>query len=211
MSYTLYYSPGTASFVVHWALIEIGAPFELALVDFDSNAQKAPAYLKINPSGHVPALVIDGTAYAETAALLMLLAERHPQKALAPLPGAPERAAYLQWMIYFANTLQPAFRLWFYSDEGAGPENVEATRAQARSRIEKAWDRVDALLADGRPYLLGAKIGMADFLGTMLMRWSRNMPRPATGWPHINAYVLRMRAMPSYRATHDREGLTDWI
>jgi glutathione S-transferase len=211
MTYTLYGSPGAASMCVHWMLIELGVPFEFVTLDFAKNATKDPAYLKINPGGHVPALVIDGVAYAETAALLMLLAERHPEHNFAPEIGSSDRAAYLQWMIILANTLMPAFRLYFYADEGAGPENVEATKAQALIRIGKAFDRIDALMADGRPYLLGDKLRAADFLLTMLTRWSRNMPKTATNWPHLKRYVERMRIMPSYRETHDREKLEGWI
>lgn len=211
MSYTLYGAPGTASMCVHWMLIELGVPFEFVTLDFEKNAQKDPAYLKINPSGHVPALVIDGAAYSETAALLMLLAERHPERHFAPAVGAADRALYLQWMIILANTLMPAFRLYYYPDEGAGPDNTDATKAQAAIRIGKAFDRVDALLADGRPYLLGAGMSAADFLLGMLARWSRNLARTAMDWPHLGAYVRRLRALPSYRETHAREGLQGWI
>jgi glutathione S-transferase len=211
MTYTLYGSPGAASMCVHWMLIELGVPFEFVTLDFAKNATKDPAYLKINPGGHVPALVIDGVAYAETAALLMLLAERHQDRGFAPAIGVPDRAAYLQWMIVLANTLMPAFRLYFYADEGAGPENAEATKAQACIRIGKAFDRIDALMADDRLYLLGDKLRAADFLLTMLTRWSRNMPKTATNWPHLKRYVERMRTMPSYRETHDREKLEGWI
>ena len=211
MTYTLYGAPGTASMCVHWMLIELGVPFEFVVLDFEKKAQKDPAYLRINPSGQVPALIVDGKAHTEAAALLMILAERHPERGFAPAIGAPERADYLQWMIYLANTLMPAFRLFYYADEGAGPENVEATKAQAEIRIAKAWDRIDALLSDGRPYTLGTRMGAADFLLTMLTRWSRNNTRTAMDWPHLKPYVERMRAMPSYRETHEREGLQGWI
>lgn len=211
MTYTLYGSPGTASMCVHWMLIELGVPFEFKALDFAKNEQKDPAYLKINPGGHVPALVIDGKAYAETAALLMLLAERHPKHGFAPEIGALDRGDYLQWMIIFANTLMPAFRLFYYADEGAGPENAEATKVQAIIRIEKVFDRIDAVLADGRPYLLGDTLRATDFLLAMLTRWSRNLPRTAMQWPHLKVYVERMRALPSYRETHTREGLQGWI
>lgn len=207
MSYTLYGAPGTASMCVHWMLIELGVAFDLVALDFEKQEQKSPAYLKINPSGHVPALVIDGKAYSEAAALVMILAERHPERGFVP----DDRAAYLQWMIFLANTAMPAFRLYFYADEGAGPENAQASKAHAQARIERAWDRVDALLADGRPYMLGARMSAADFLLTMLTRWSRNMRRTAMDWPHLAAYVLRLRALPSYRETHAREGLQGWI
>lgn len=211
MSYVLYGAPGTASMCVHWMLIELGVPFEFVTLDFEKEAQQDPAYLAINPAGHVPALVIDGKAYSETAALLMLLAERHPERRFAPATGAPDRALYLQWMITLANSVMPAFRLFYYADEGAGPQNAEAAKAQAASRIAKVFDRIDAQLADGRPYLLGDTMTAADFLLGMLARWSRNLPRTAMDWPHFKAYVGRIRALPSYRATHDSEGLQGWI
>jgi len=192
-------------------LIELGVPFEFISLDFEKGDQKTPDYLKINPTGHVPALVIDGVAYSEAAALLMILAERHPDAKLAPAVNATERALYLQWMVYLANTLMPAYRLWFYSDEGAGPDNVEATREQARIRIEKVWDRLNGLLADGRAYAMGPHLTTVDFLIGMLARWSRNMPKTAVDWPHVRRYVERVRALPSYQETHKREGLTGWI
>lgn len=209
--YKLYYSPSTAATAVHWMLIELGVPFELSLVDIEAKAQKSPDYLALNPSGHVPTLVIDGRPHAELAALLMLLAERHPEAGFDVPPGAPERADYLQWMLFLANTLQPAYRLWFYADDVAGPDNGDAVRAEAQSRIEAIWARIDAHLSDGRAFMLGSRMTAVDFLAPILARWSRNMPRPATAWPHVKAYVDRMRARPGLREVHAREGLTDWI
>jgi glutathione S-transferase len=209
--YTLYYSPGTASLAVHWMLIELGAEFDTVAIDFETEDQKSAAFLAINPSGHVPALIVDGTPRAEVAALLMLLAERHPLAGLAPAPGDAARPGYLQWMVYLANTLQPAFRAWFYADEPAGAEHKAAAQRQAKQKIEAAWDRFDARLSDGRAYLLGDALTAPDFLLTMLARWSRNMPRPATDWPHLKAYIDRMRSRPSLREVHVRERLEDWI
>ena len=51
----------------------------------------------------------------------------------------------------------------------------------------------------------------ADFLGTMLMRWSRNMPRPATGWPHLGPYIVRMRARRGFLELCRREDLVEWL
>jgi glutathione S-transferase len=209
--YTLYYSPGTASLAVHWMLIHLNTPFSLRLVDFAANAQKSPEYLAINPSGHVPALVVDGKPHAECAALLMLLAERHADAGLEPVPGTPERADYLQWFFYLANTLQPAFRAWFYPDEIAGTENNEAAKAKARAKIEACFSRLDAHFANGRHYLLGNRLSAVDFLATMLTRWSRNMPKPATQFPHLLPYINRMRSLNSLQEVHAREGLTGWI
>ncbi len=210
MTYTLYYSPGAASMAVHWMLIELGVPFEARKVDIDAGEQRLPDYLRINPTGRVPTLVIDGTARAESAALLMLLAERHPEREFAPPSGTPARAEWLESMIYLANTVLPAMRDWFYAAKDGDPAGAETVRSLARSRIEGAWARLDALFADGRTTLVGNQLSTADFLAVMLMRWSRNMPRPATSWNNLAPYIHRMRSLPSFIEVNEREGLTDW-
>lgn len=211
MTYRLYYSPATASLCVHWMLIELGASFELALVDLEAGAQNDPEYLRLNPQGRVPTLVVDGEAYGESAALLMLLAERHPEAGLAPRPGEAGRRRWLETMVYLANNLSPAFRDWFYAGKDGDPAGAEAVQALAKDKIEAVWKRLDDMLADGRPYLLGEAVTTVDFLALMLMRWSRNMPRPVTSWPRLEAYVRRMRARPAFLEVCRREGITEWL
>ncbi|HEY0335486.1 MAG TPA: glutathione S-transferase family protein [Stenotrophomonas sp.] len=210
MSTILYYSPSTAALVVHWLLIELDLPHELRLVDVEKGEQKRPGYLALNPAGVVPTLVLEGQAMTEAAAIVMHLADRHPAAGLAPAPGSAARADYYRWMFWCANTLQPAFRAWFYPHEPAGAGQEDAVRAQARQVIERAWERVAGHLAQQGPYLLGERLSAADFLLTMLMRWSRNMPRPSDDWPVLRDYARRMKDRPAFGETYRREGLTDW-
>ncbi|RDZ28263.1 glutathione S-transferase family protein [Lysobacter silvisoli] len=207
--YALYYSPGAASLVVHWLLIELDAPHELRLTDIASGAHKTPEYLALNPEGRIPTLVVDDEPLCETAALLLLLGDRHPESGFAPAPTDPRRGAYYQWMLYLANAVQSPLRLWWYpSDLGAA--DPEAVRAAVRERVESAWQRIDAHLAAHGPYLLGEGPGIVDFYLTMLMRWTRNMPRPGHDWPHLAELARRMKARPSFRTLYEREGLTEW-
>jgi glutathione S-transferase len=207
--YRLYFAPGAASLAVHWMLLDLGVEHELIRLDTEKGEHKRAEYLRLNPNGLVPTLLVDDKPVFECAALLLLLAERHPEAKMAPAPGSPQRAEYLQWMLHFANTLQPSFRTWFYPKEAAGPEHEEFAKALTRGRIEAAWDRVDAVLAT-RPYMIGDELTAVDFLATMLMRWSRNMPKPATEWTAIASYVARMKQRPSFRALYESEGLTEW-
>jgi glutathione S-transferase len=207
--YTLYYSPGAASMLPHLLLREIGAPHELRAVDIGAGANRSADYLQLNPDGVIPTLLIDGTPHAETAALLLMLCERHPEAGLAPPVGSPQRLAFLQGVLHLANTLQPAFRLWFYPGD-LGPADADAVKAGVRGRIEQTFARLDAQL-DGRDYLLGgAQPSALDFYAVMLMRWSRNMPRPATEWPRLKALADRIRARDSWRKLYELEGLTEW-
>jgi glutathione S-transferase len=210
MSVTLYGSQSTASLVVHWLLIELGIEHELRMLDFDKHEQRSPEYLAINPQGRVPTLIVDGQVLTESAAIAMHLADLHPQAGLAPAIGTPERAAYYRWMLFGAYTLMPAYRGWFYPDEPAGADNIDKVKASSRVTLEAAWQQVNDHLEAHGPYLLGEKLSAADFVFTMLMRWSRNMPRPTDTWPALKAFAERMKARPAFKETYRREGITDW-
>ena len=196
--------------MVHWLLIELDAEHELVKVDTEKREHKSPAYLKLNPNGVIPTLLIDGEPVYESAALVLVLADMYPMAGLAPALDTPERARYYQWLVHLANTLQPAFRAWFYPDEPAGAANADAAKEEARRRVEAAWDRIDAHLAENGPWLLGDKLSAADFHLTMLMRWSRNMPKPATEWPQLAKLAQRMKARPSFKKLYEVEQLSEW-
>jgi len=208
--YTLYYSPGTASMAVHLALIEIGAPHRLELVDFERKAQRDEAYLRLNPLGQVPTLVIDGVPHTESTALLMMLADRHPEARLAPPPGTPERNAWYQWQLFQSSVLGAHFRHWFYPPDLGAAEHPPAVRTALQQRIEGAWQRLDTHLAAHGPYLLGERFSTADLLLIMYMRWSRNMPRSALDWPALNRFAALVRGRESWQRLCDVEDLQEW-
>jgi glutathione S-transferase len=206
---TLYYSPGSASMLVHLTLLECGTAHVLQKVDLASGQQRSASYLSLNPNGVVPTLVIDGVPHGESAAMAMLLVERHPAAALAPAAGSDARADYLQWMFYLANSLQPRFRQWFYAGEDL-PDASESIAEAARIGIEACWSRINTHLATHGPYVLGEAFSVVDLYALMLMRWSRNMPRPATSWPHLDALATRLKQRPSWQQLCDIEALVEW-
>ncbi|PPU97058.1 glutathione S-transferase [Xanthomonas populi] len=210
MTATLYHAPKHCSFRRAWPLIEREVPHALHSPDFERAEQKSPEYLVLNPAGVVPTLVLDGQVLTEAAAIVLHLADTYPQAGLAPPLGTPARAAYYKWMFFCANTLQPAYRAWFYPGEPAGAEHSDAAQAQARQKLEAAWNKVDAQLQANGPPLLGQMLSAADCMLTMMMRWSRNMPRPSDIWPALQTHAQRMKARPAFQETYRREGLTDW-
>ena len=208
--YTLYYSPGTASLAVHLALLEIGAPHRLELVDFDKQAQRSAEYLLLNPQGVVPTLLIDGQPYAEAAALLLMLADRHPEARLAPPPGTAQRNEWYQWLAYLSFSLGATYRNWFYPQGLGFAEHPPGVRAALQSRIEAVWARLDTRLAAHGPYLLGAEISAADLQLIMYMRWSRKMPRTALEWPALKRFATLLRGRTSWQRLCDIENLSEW-
>jgi glutathione S-transferase len=208
--YTLYYSPGAASLVVHWVLIELDLPHELVKLDFDKKEQKSPAYLALNPSGVVPTLLIDGKPMSEAAAIVMYLADSHPDAGLSPSPGSENRKDFYQWMFHLANAVQPLFRSWWYPHEPAGEANIEAAKEHTRIRIESGFANIDTHLGRAGPYLLGEQLSVADFMLVMLMRWSRGMPKTALDFPNLAKLANQLRARPGFKALYTAEGLTEW-
>jgi glutathione S-transferase len=203
----LYYFPGNASLLPHMMLREIGAEFELRLVDRGQNAQKSAEYLKLNPSGRIPVLVDGSLVLFETAAVALHLADKYPQAGLAPALGSSERAEFYKWMIHLTNTPQAEYRAWFYphehvSDEAAAP----AVKQAAGERLNRMFDVISEQLGD-RTWLLGDRFSAADLFLFMLIRWGRGMPRPPRSIPNLNALAERVLARPAVQAALEAEGI----
>jgi glutathione S-transferase len=195
---------------VHLALLELGVEHDLERLDLAAGAQHEPGYRRLNPRGQVPTLVIDGKAYFESAALLLLLAERHPEARLAPPPGSPQRPAYYQWMAFLTNAMGAMYRLWFMPKDLGPDELPSPVREAIRQKIEEGWSILDAHLGANGPYMLGAEVSVVDLLAIMYMRWSRNMPKPVTEWPELKHFAALMRERPSWKELYAIEELTEW-
>ncbi len=195
--YRLFYSPGSASMVIHQLLIELAQPFELHRLDLSQQQQRTAAFLALNPQGRVPLLQDGEQRVAESAAILLYLTEKHQQ--LAPAVGTQARALFLQQVAFLTNNLAPQFRLWFYPADLGLIEYPAELRLSIQHNIEQIWQQLATQLANNGPYLLGEQFSAADLLLTMYMRWSRNMPTTALAWPELAKLADLVRARPSWR------------
>jgi glutathione S-transferase len=211
--YRLHYFPANANAAPHMLLEEIGATYDLVLVDRASNAQKSREYLKINPNGRIPTLIDGNLIVFEAAAIMLHLVDRHPDAGLAPRVGTPERATFYQWLTFLTNSLQEELMIWQYPDRLAG-QDAAATRIVRRGAEARA-DRFlgvieDHLRADG-PLFLGNRLSAVDFYLVMLSRWARPMARPPRQRPSIARLLDHVTALPSVRRAYEQEGITDEI
>jgi glutathione S-transferase len=205
--YTLYYFPGNASLMPHMLLRELGVPFELALVDRANHAQKSEEYLKRNPNGQIPVLVHDGAAVFETAAISLYLADRHPEKHLAPAFDSTRRGDYLKWMVLCTNALQTQFRAWFYAHEFVkNPAYVDSVKAATATRLAKTFAIFGAQLETG-PWLLGDTFSAADLYLFMFTRWGRALPNPPRNTPALAHHAERVAARPAVLEALKVEGI----
>ena len=173
--YTLYWNHGSASITAHMALEESGAPYTLKFVDMDKGEHKSPEYLKMNPNGKVPTLLIDNKRIMfETAAIASYIADRHPQSGLAPSIDDPARVPYAQWLFHISNSVQPLYFMFYYPERHtADPAGHDAVKTQATKMIGEAWGRIDAALAKNGPYLAGDRFSAADLPVMMLTGWKQ--------------------------------------
>lgn len=198
----LHYRPGTAAMAPHAALAEIGADYELALVERDGDGNSTPAYLALNPSGRIPTLEDGDLVLTESAAILLHLAGRFPEAGLVPGAGTRERSEHDRWLIYLTNTLQPTLMRVIYPDR-FGTSGVAEAATEA-AQIEFA--RIDEHLA-GRDWLVGDSRSAADLFLFMVTRWGRRLDPAAWDRPHLRAHWLRALALPGVQRMHDEQGL----
>jgi len=204
----LHYFPGNASLIPHLLLEELGAPFQLQLVDRTRQAHKSPEYLQLNPNGLIPVLVDGELVLYETAAICLHLLDTHRQAGLAPAIGSAGRARFYKWLAWLTNTLQAALIIYFYPERWADDAAAIAqVKAHAESKVGAMLDQLDAELARGGPWLLGADFTAVDLYALVLCRWTRGFGRPARSLPQLGPYLQRVLARPAVQRAFATEGI----
>ena len=184
----LYHSPASRSFIAHWMLGETGQPFRVVITDIRAGAQRQPEFLRINPSGKVPALVDHGVTITENGAICAYLADRYGYGTLAPTIAAPERGPYLQWLFYAMGVLEPLLMLHHHK--------LAVPAFQAPWGDYGTMLRVLTAALEGREFLLGAQFSAADVLvGAEVKFGLFNGWLPKT--PVLTAYADRLTARPA--------------
>jgi len=206
--YELFYYPGNASLAPHFLLEEVGAPFELRLVDRKRDGQKDPEYMKVNPMGRIPTLVDGGLVLFESAAICLHLADRHPRAGLVPTVGTGERAHLYKWLMFLTNTIQPDFLAFYYpAKHTTDADGIAAVKTAAERRLDAAYAVVNEALGKGGPYLLGETLSVADFYLLMLTRWGRAQTNQPKKLPNVRRCVDLVSDRPSVQRALATEGL----
>lgn len=210
----LYYAPGAASLAPHLTLEEVGAEYRLVEVKRDGATVLEPAnYLQINPHGRIPALTDGELRMHESAAIVMYLAERHPEAGLAPALGSAERPHWYRWHCYLTNTVQPTFIDLFGAQRAFGGDADEAAvaalQAGAAVRLRAARQWIAGELASGGPFVLGERLSSVDLFLCMLVRWGRRLDEPWWDEPVLGELYRTITARPAARRVWEQEGLTE--
>src|SRR5579883_1907388 len=117
MALKFYYQPMTSATRVHWALEELGIPYEKHKLDLAAGDQKKPDFLAINPNGKVPAIVDGDAKVFESVAIFAWLGEKYgAERGLWPRVGTAEHAEALSWLVW--GTTEVATRVFQHAVHG---------------------------------------------------------------------------------------------
>ncbi|KAK3672441.1 hypothetical protein LTR78_007748 [Recurvomyces mirabilis] len=218
-SLALYHRDGACSMAPHIRLLHLPIPFTaVPMIDGPDGYQAADGsfshadYRKISPAGFVPALVVDGQALTDNAAMLTYLAGLRQDEGLG---GSDEweRAKIGEWLAWLAGTLHGRgfgglWRPGRYSDDETMWPSIEA---KARGFILECFARIEAGIG-GKPYAVGERLTVVDIMLHTFWRWSRalslsqeDMVARYPGWAKVMAKVEKLDSVRSAMAAEGQE------
>ena len=211
MRYVLHNRLGSGGFAVQAALTVAGVPFELALLDSVPGTPLPESFRAVNPWRQVPVLITpEGAVLTETAAILIYLVGRHPDRDLGVRIDTPEYGQFLRWTVFLsANIYEATLRKAYaerYTTDASGAASV---REAAEARNHQAFAVLEGVLAD-RDFLLGSRRSPVDIFCAMLYAWHGrrdDLPR-CTALTHA---IARDEAIaPVWRQNFDHRMSVKW-
>lgn len=203
--FRLYQVPGWGSAMIEAQLAFYGLPYELTESgDVFSEPAARPVLARLNPLAQIPTLVLpSGEVMSESAAMTLYLADVAVSDALVPGPGAPERAAFLRWLVFIVANIYPCLT---FADVPtrfvADAEAAEAFRAAVDDHACGLWRMVEAA-ADG-PWFLGARFSALDIYIGVMTHWRPRREWFAAKTPTLAAIAARVEARPDMAAVFKR-------
>lgn len=200
--YTLYGTNQTGTCAIQATLEELGADYEFVEISTRDGQHLKESYCRINPRQQVPALKLpDGTVIAEGPAILLHLADAHPEAPLAPPPGTSERSLMNRWLIFFcANVYEGELRKLFperYTSDSAGARGVQAAAVDYVNRHYRIFEE----FVGADPYVFGGTLTVLDIYVWMLSQWMDG-PWLSRHCPKISALAERVKMRPQIAPIH---------
>ncbi|WP_010093840.1 glutathione S-transferase family protein [Burkholderia ubonensis] len=191
----LYGFAGTRSQRALWGLKELDADFEFISVNLLEGEHKRPEFLRLNPAGKVPVLVDGDLVIPESAAIVLYLADKYPQKALLPVDLAARAQAY-RWVMFAVTELeQPLWRITRHTMLYPPDKRLPADIALAREDFVNMAAILDRHL-DGRAFIVGDTLTVADCVTAYLIDWANELEL-IDAFPQLQAYLERLYARPN--------------
>lgn len=205
----LYYMPGAASLLVHAALEEAGAEYNLIQATRQKGVFGPPEAARLNPTGRVPTMSFDGVAMTESVACLMHISDLYPDAALAPTPGTPERGQWYRWLAFLLSPVQSTFYGFVFPGRSAPVDAQDAVKAHAIEALEGYRTMLDRHLAANGPYLLGELFTGADLFLFLLTRWGSRLKRRWWDATTLGNHYRTIKTRPAIERVFEQEQLDD--
>jgi glutathione S-transferase len=158
----LYTNPMSRGRIARWMLEEVGAPYEVEILDYASTMKNEP-YLSVNPMGKVPAVRHGDHVVTECAAVCAYLADAFPDAGLAP--ALDDRADYYRWLFFAAGPVEQAVT----NRAAQFTPTAEQGRMFGYGNYDLTVDVLDKVL-QGRDYIAGDRFTAADvYVGAQVM------------------------------------------
>ena len=187
-----YSSPMSRGRIVHWMLEEVGVPYRFEVVNLESQDQKKPGFLAVNPMGKVPAIVHRGTVVTECGAICAYLADAFPAARLAPPVDSPLRGTYYRWLFFGGTCVEAAV-----IDRMLSRPPASRPGALGYGSYDDTVATLEKALTPG-PYILGPQFSAADvYVGSQIgfgMMMKALEPRPP-----FKDYLDRLQERPAYK------------
>ena len=192
-----YTNPMSRGQIARWMLEEVGAPYDMVVLGFDSDMKSAD-YLAINPMGKVPAIVHAGKTVTECAAICAYLADAFPAAGLAP--PIDKRADYYRWLFFAAGPVEAAV-----TNKSMGfilPEGRE--RMAGYGTFEHAIDTLEQAVS-GPAWICGDQFTAADVYVGSQIDWGLSFGTIPSR-PAFESYAARLRERPAYKRQKELDG-----
>jgi glutathione S-transferase len=205
--YVLFWGPDMGSLPVQALLLELSLPFRMQQVNFGHREQRNPEYLGINPTGKVPALRMpSGEIMTESAAMLIYLADLHPDLDLLPTTKDPRRAQALRWLLYMATEMYPTACHYYEPTAYAGNKDAAGNIAlKGKQSFHAQCCYLETQMDPGQIYFLGDNFTAVDLYLSTMLDWHSDKSRLAVECPKISVLADCVRARPAMqtaRQTH---------
>jgi glutathione S-transferase len=175
----LYGGARSRASIVQWYLEELGIPYEFVLLNLQAGEHLQPAYLAINPTGKVPAIVEGDFCLWESGAILLYLADKYDP----PEMSTERRAELAQWVLFANATLGPGVF-------------VEASRDREAPRL---FGMLNTLF-EQKSFLVGDAFSVADVaVGSMLNYIPLMLKLDLSAYPAMLDYMHRMAERPAFQ------------
>ena len=214
---TLHHLEYSQSYRVLWLLEELGADYDLKLYNRDETTRAAPDdYKAVSPLGTAPVITDGDLSLAETGAIFDYLLDQYPESTLRPMVGAAARSDYLFWVHAAQGSFMPMMlmRVVFQMLETRSPGLIrplikmvlgKATSAMVEPRVKRLLDKAeDDLRATG--WFAGESLTAADMMLSYPIEAADTKGLLTGKYPNCEAWVQRIRQVPSYQAAKEKDG-----